>query len=180
MEPTDKGGRFASLDLCPWCLKGDITPRLVHRGFGFEQKRREQVIRNQNGSTSTIYYLELTGFIPGEPLGIEATFSRETIGTSLIKLFKKELQVGDPLFDDNIYISTPDKEGLAPFLRHEGMQTAIMECLELDKAKFKIVDAPNVMCAVHFSQSGNYTPAILESRIIAAMLHYIELTAQQK
>jgi hypothetical protein len=38
--------------------------------------------------------------------GVQARFSRENLRTSLRKVFKKELQMGDPLFDEVVHIET--------------------------------------------------------------------------
>jgi hypothetical protein len=50
------------------------------------------------------------------------------MGKKLIKLFKKELQTGDPIFDDEIYISTDTPDETRKFLDDE-VRNAIGVCV---------------------------------------------------
>ena len=51
--------------------------------------------------------------------GLQASFRKESWGDSLVKIFKKELQTGDPAFDKLIYISTDTLERTRAFLTPE-------------------------------------------------------------
>ena len=53
------------------------------------------------------------------PSKLKATFSPESAGKKLIKLFKRELQTGEPHFDSEIYISTDTPEETKAFLDDE-------------------------------------------------------------
>jgi hypothetical protein len=53
------------------------------------------------------------------PTKLKATFSPESTAKKIIKIFKKELQTGDPHFDDEIYISTDTPEETKAFLDEE-------------------------------------------------------------
>lgn len=50
------------------------------------------------------------------PCAVRASFGREVLKHKLIKLFKKEIQVGDPHFDDAVYISTDTPDATNAFL----------------------------------------------------------------
>ena len=54
-----------------------------------------------------------------------ATFAREGLGKKLSKFVKKELQTGDPAFDDAVYISTDTAEATARFLAPREVREAI-------------------------------------------------------
>lgn len=57
---------------------------------------------------------------------VEAVFSPEKLGKKIVKIFKKELQVGDAGFDDVVYIDTSDKDVAAKFLEVEGRRDIIL------------------------------------------------------
>lgn len=61
--------------------------------------------------------------------GVRATFSAETFGRKLLKIFTGELQTGDKLFDDAVYTSTDTKERTALLLQQKPAQDAIFECV---------------------------------------------------
>jgi hypothetical protein len=58
------------------------------------------------------------------PVKIKATFTPESVGKKVIKLFKKEVQTGDAHFDSEIYISTDTPEETMAFL-DEDVRNAI-------------------------------------------------------
>ena len=49
----------------------------------------------------------------------------ESIGKKLVKIFKKELQTGDHVFDDMVYVTTSDKPKAAAFLDSEEIRAII-------------------------------------------------------
>lgn len=61
---------------------------------------------------------------------LEASFRKESWGDSLVKVFKKELQTGDPAFDKLVYISTDTLERTRAFLTPE-MQEAISFTIDM-------------------------------------------------
>ncbi len=67
---------------------------------------------------------ELTLTLP-RPTAVKATFAREGLGRKVLKLFKKELQTGDPAFDDAIYIATETAEATRALLADERVRAAI-------------------------------------------------------
>ncbi|WP_394829654.1 hypothetical protein [Pendulispora albinea] len=60
------------------------------------------------------------------PPKIQASFTHEGLGKKLVKLFKKEIQVGDPAFDDVVYVSTDTPEETAAFLKSKDTQKTIL------------------------------------------------------
>lgn len=60
---------------------------------------------------------------------IQASFAREGFTKKLVKLFKKELQVGDPTFDDLVYISTDTRDATAALLAAEDLRGVIKQLL---------------------------------------------------
>jgi hypothetical protein len=50
------------------------------------------------------------------PTALHAVFSRESFGKKLVKLFKRELQAGDPAFDDVVYVAANDSDATSRFL----------------------------------------------------------------
>jgi len=66
---------------------------------------------------------KLTLTLPS-PVKIKATFTPESMGKKVMKLFKKEVQTGDAHFDSEIYISTDTPEETKAFL-DEDVRNAI-------------------------------------------------------
>jgi hypothetical protein len=46
----------------------------------------------------------------------QAVFGPESFGKKLVKIFRKEIQMDDALFDDAVYVSTSDEENTRAFL----------------------------------------------------------------
>jgi hypothetical protein len=68
-----------------------------------------------------------TCMLPSAP-AVQASFSHEALGAKIVKLFKKEIQVGDKTFDDAVYVSTDTPNETAAFLKSERMQNTILMC----------------------------------------------------
>jgi hypothetical protein len=66
--------------------------------------------------------------LPAAPK-VQASFSPEGLRHKIVKLFKKELQVGDKTFDDAVYVSTDTPDETAAFLRSEKIQNTILMCV---------------------------------------------------
>ncbi|HWL86809.1 MAG TPA: hypothetical protein VNO21_13455 [Polyangiaceae bacterium] len=60
------------------------------------------------------------------PPKIQASFTREGRTEKLVKLFKKEIQVGEKAFDDVVYISTDTPDETAAFLKAEDIRATIL------------------------------------------------------
>ena len=64
------------------------------------------------------------------PTGLHASFRKESWGDALVKIFKKELQTGDPEFDKLVYVSTDTMERTRAFLTPE-VQKAIAFTIDM-------------------------------------------------
>jgi hypothetical protein len=188
--PFAHGGanRSFGLDLCEHCFEGDVFSRLAHRGFEFKERHRTETRYRgtDRRQAVTVYIMELYGSVPHR-INLAATFSRETFGNKIVKLFKREIQVGDPLFDDMVYVSeTKNERAVAELLRPDGMQSAIMEFLAGDT-----ITAGDSPTTGHVRIAGNKVEAYVESyeevldvpgnpykRSLAAMLHFLDVFAR--
>src|SRR5438552_18265507 len=56
---------------------------------------------------------------------VHATFARESLGTKVLKVFKKELQTGDALFDEAVNIKTDTTDATAALLESTVVRAAI-------------------------------------------------------
>jgi hypothetical protein len=76
--------------------------------------------------------------------GVEATFGAERFGEKLLKIFKKEIQVGDPLFDEEVHIKTDTADATAALLRSSDLRAIIERvitgggAIEIDGATVKL------------------------------------------
>ncbi|HEY5926175.1 MAG TPA: hypothetical protein VIV11_31035 [Kofleriaceae bacterium] len=57
--------------------------------------------------------------------GVEATFDREGFADKVFKIFKKEIQAGDPLFDEHVHIKTDTTEATEALLQSSDMRAII-------------------------------------------------------
>ena len=75
-------------------------------------------------TSSTTYSCERHWSLPGMTT-VRATFTPEGFTHKLRKLFSSEIQVGDPMFDDAVFVSTNTNEATVAFLNKPGVQDAI-------------------------------------------------------
>ena len=83
-------------------------------------------IRDRNGSQYTVHHLSVAAR-PRAEFSVTADFSREGMLDKLRKLVRREIQVGDPLFDDFVFIKTGDRHETEALLHHSGAQSTLME-----------------------------------------------------
>lgn len=93
-------------------------------GVQVQTSRRTETLEI-GGSKSTKEFAVHTCVLPRAP-AVQASFSREGVLKKLIKVFKKELQVGDKTFDDVVYVSTDTPDATAALLRSNDIQTTIL------------------------------------------------------
>ena len=67
---------------------------------------------------------ELTFTLP-KSTGVQATFSAEGFGDKLLKIFKKEIQTGDGIFDEAVLIKTDTVDATAALLESTDMRAII-------------------------------------------------------
>ncbi len=125
--------RLAGFDVCDGCLRGDLSARLRSCGISVEGDAREVTdqVRSSSGYGSadirTFYEIRISGTCPAET-EVGLVLGRETVGGKLLKLFKREIQVGDPLFDDAILVRCRgDEQAARDLLADDNVQSAIME-----------------------------------------------------
>lgn len=134
-HPRDHLRRDHELDICDPCACGHAEAALRERGHSIDTRRWETTVRTRHG-TETVYHFELTAHAPGD-FAATATFTRENFLHKLVKLFKKELQVGDPLFDDFVFIRTEDRIQVSTLLQGSGAQSTLMSLVStFDSVKF--------------------------------------------
>lgn len=112
-------------DLCPAC-KDDLThERLAGRDFALQKMRWTEV---DPGGGAPRAYLQETIALPYR-LSLRASFARETLGHKLCKLWFEELQIGEPRFDDTLFIETEHPEVLRGLLGSAGMRSVILDAV---------------------------------------------------
>jgi hypothetical protein len=89
-----------------------------------------------------------------QPTSLVASFGKEGVLKKIVKLFSKELQVGDPTFDEKVYISTSDPDKTARFLQNQDVRNLIVEfvgeggAVEIEGTKVMIYAVNTGMVAV--------------------------------
>ena len=94
------------------------------------------------------------------------SFSFEELGW-LRRLFTREVQVGDPLFDDAVWISTNDHEATARLLACEGVQSAVLDAVTMRGA----LDLRDDGVRIRRSGSDPRVPGEL-GVLVASILHH--------
>lgn len=64
------------------------------------------------------------------PAPFAASFSAERWQHTLVKVFKKEPQLGDELFDRSVYVTTSDEAACLALLKSEALADAIMAAVD--------------------------------------------------
>lgn len=76
--------------------------------------------------------------------GVEASFSREGLADKLLKIFKAEIQIGDPLFDEHVHIKTDTTDATEALLQSTDLRAVIERvitdggAIEIDGATVKL------------------------------------------
>src|SRR5690349_11002017 len=75
----------------------------------------------------TVDDVELTELVVTLPksTGVEATFSQEGFADKVLKLFKKEIQIGDPIFDEAVHIKTDTTEATEALFESSDLRAII-------------------------------------------------------
>jgi hypothetical protein len=85
--------------------------------LGVSVKRRFMVV-------DEVELTELLVTLP-KSIGVEATFSREGFADKVLKIFKKEIQIGDPLFDEHVHIKTDTSDATEALLQSTDLRAII-------------------------------------------------------
>ena len=121
-------------------------------------------VGGMNVSQTSQELTKLTMMLP-RPTSVHASFRKESWGDALVKVFKKELQTGDPAFDKLVYITTDTPDATSAFLRSPDTRNAIALAIETGGP---IEIAGNQVVAHSIGHDRNDDPTIV--RIIAALL----------
>jgi hypothetical protein len=108
--------RLSGLDLCAECVHQTPTGCLA-----------EQSIEVR--FTGVLGTFEAQVRVPGIPADFQLNCRREGWAHQASKLFVHELQLGDPVFDANIFIRTSDPSRAGLLLANEGLQSAVLGLL---------------------------------------------------
>ncbi|HEX5058819.1 MAG TPA: hypothetical protein VFV99_05630 [Kofleriaceae bacterium] len=75
----------------------------------------------------TVDGAEMTDLVVTLPksTGVEATFSAEDFADKVFKVFKREIQVGDPIFDEAVHIKTDTTDQTEKLLQSSDMRAII-------------------------------------------------------
>lgn len=91
---------------------------------GFITQSASTEVDGEVVTSSTHKSTQLTLKLP-QDAPIQATFSTEGLQHKVVKIFKREVQVGDPSFDDAVYIQTETPEKTAHMLQSPDVRTLI-------------------------------------------------------
>ena len=163
--------RELDLDICDRCACGHARFALLERGFTITT--REWQTRERAGDDSyAIYHYAVTAR-PRVSLSFRASFARESTLDRQIKEFRNHLQVGDPLFDDFIYISTRDRAQVTALLDSSGAQATLMDLV----SRFNSVFFEGGAFEVRERSDSPVSPDAPALLSICAMLVYLERAA---
>jgi len=106
----------SGLGLCDVCAHTDPSEKLAARG--------------QPAEFAKVLMRFTAGIhVPGLPEGFTLRIAPERLAHSLVKMVMTEVEVGDPLFDDAIFIRTSDPDAARRYLAPEGVQSALLALL---------------------------------------------------
>jgi hypothetical protein len=168
------GHRSCGLELCDDCLLGgNVGERVSHRGFRITQRIWTET--SKNDSSSRTHHTEVTGFV-ATTLRVHLRFNHESFVERIGKwLGTKELQVGDDLFDDAVFVVTQTPALAKQVLAIEGQQMVVLEALsELGTIKFDPAD-DGCQVTIHsaISSKASVHPSTGQQRAVACALHHL-------
>ncbi len=92
------------------------------------EHRVEQRVRH-TGENRHVDYVHIAEWTFPQPLPFNVVFAKEGLFKKFVKLFSSEPEVGDPLFDDNVYITTNDPQAVLTTLT-ERCQGAVLNFVQ--------------------------------------------------
>jgi len=107
--------------------------------------------------------------LPSAP-SLHFSLAPERFKHKLIKVFKRELQLGDPEFDPAVYIDTDDKERMAAFLAAESTRRL---CLDIVGGGGRVlVDAKGIDVLFVEGASEKAEEELMAAMMVAAVLNF--------
>lgn len=117
--------REFELDFCEGCASGRAESKLRARGHSLITREWTTRVRTNN-SSHTIHHMSIDARPPA-PIEVTVRFTREHALHRLLKLFRHEVEVGDPLFDDFVYVKTRERPQAQALLRSSGVQSTLID-----------------------------------------------------
>ena len=126
----DTFNRMAVLDICDRCRLEGVFEHLRMRGFGAESRLWVSVLdedllfpQGSDGGQQSVLDIHIK--LPVDP-GIQLGCIKQEWGHHIRKLFRREVEVGDPIFDDYVYVYEGSGAAVTDLLSHEGIQSAVL------------------------------------------------------
>jgi len=121
--------RICRLNVCGLCSHGELSERVLHRGWSTscEVDTAREHYQYRSGRERSLM-LDVDAACTFErDLGVDLRLKPEGFIDKLAKLKRAEVQAGDPLFDDLIFVKTKTPEKVKRLLAMAGAQEAAME-----------------------------------------------------
>ncbi len=127
---------ISGLNVCQSCVRATYLPgRLTGKGLslGYSYRTDAGVIEvgDEELLDNALRKISALAEAP-HPSGIEAKLLKEGLKAKFTKIVEKEIQVGNKAFDDAVWIRTSTNKETAAFLAQNGVQSAVMELIEMN------------------------------------------------
>lgn len=141
------------------------------RGWSLEvEKSKYRGITEQENKRAL--RIIVVGALSSGTTAVHAILRKEIWLDKILKYATRELQAGDKLFDDAVFIDTDSKEAARPFLENSSVQSAILELLNIDKFWAEVRIDGNQVRAVVESDMHESTQAVQLQ--VCLLLHHLE------
>lgn len=124
------------LHICGECNAGDFSAGLDPDWGASLRSERSEEVDPKHYESALVCVLSIELELP-RPSPCVMRLVPERGGHKLVKLFKKELQVGDKAFDDAVYIADEHREATTDLLGREGVREAILVLLHEQFARLE-------------------------------------------
>ena len=119
----------------------------------YEVSQSQETIEFGDGEEVTKEFVT-TSFSLVTPPRIKASFTHEGLTSRVVKLFKKEIQVGDATFDDVVYITTDTPAETAAFLKADDVRATIFQAV--NEGGSVVIDERDIVTKI--ADAGNDKP----------------------
>ena len=120
--------RVSELAVCDACRSGEIRQRIKSRGWILDT---EVKAAGQDGNRSFEFHLITVRGQASETTSMNAFFRKTLTGDGVMGFFLREVQAGDKLFDDAVFVVTKKRELTKSFLQGSFVQAAILEIIAM-------------------------------------------------
>jgi hypothetical protein len=163
---------ISRLYVCQDCIGSDYLPSRiisdgVHLSYAYRTENGLVDPDKEDLSGHRSHKLSALAEAP-HPSEIHANLQYEGLKAKMVKIFEKEIQVGDREFDDAVWIHTNTPDTAGAFFRLSGVQSAILSMIsangEID------IDDTKVYVKVEQAQPIDTRQFVLQTAIL---LHYL-------